>query len=115
MVEHAYGAVRKKKGKVLYLNFLTQISPACDCYGYSDAPIVNDIGMLSSEDPVAIDQASVDLVNSEAGNRSSRLKGAWNPGENKFRAIYPEVDWNIQLTYAEEIGLGTREYELIRI
>ena len=115
MVEHAYGAVRKKKGKVLYLNFLTQISPACDCYGYSDAPIVNDIGMLSSEDPVAIDQASVDLVNSEAGNRSSRLKGAWNPGENKFRAIYPEVDWNIQLTYAEEIGLGTREYELIKI
>jgi hypothetical protein len=115
MVEHAYGAVGKKKEKVLYLNFLTQISPACDCYGYSDSPIVNDIGILSSEDPVAIDQASVDLVNSEAGNRSSRLKGAWNPGENKFRAIYPEVDWNIQLTYAEEIGMGTREYELVKI
>jgi uncharacterized Fe-S center protein len=115
MVEHAYGAVQKKKGKVLYLNFLTQISPACDCYGYSDTPIVNDIGILSSEDPVAIDQASVDLVNGEAGNRSSKLAGAWEPGENKFRAIYPEVDWNIQLAYAEEIGLGTREYELIKI
>ena len=46
MVEHAYGAVQKKKGKVLYLNFLTQISPACDCYGFSDTPIVNDIGIL---------------------------------------------------------------------
>lgn len=115
MVEHAYGAVQKKKGKTLYLNFLTQISPACDCYGYSDTPIVNDIGILSSEDPVAIDQASVDLVNGETGNRSSKLPGAWNPGENKFRAIYPEVDWNIQLAYAEEIGLGTREYELIKI
>ncbi len=115
MVEHAYGAVQKKKGKALYLTFLTQISPACDCYGYSDTPIVNDIGILSSEDPVAIDQASVDLVNGEAGNRSSKLPGAWNPGENKFRAIYPEVDWNIQLAYAEEIGLGTREYELIKI
>lgn len=115
MVEHAYGAVQKKKGKVLYLNFLTQISPACDCYGYSDTPIVNDIGILSSEDPVAIDQASVDLVNGETGNRSSKLPGAWEPGENKFRAIYPEVDWNIQLAYAEEIGMGTREYDLFKI
>jgi len=115
MVEHAYGAVQKKKGKTLYLNFLTQISPVCDCYGYSDTPIVNDIGILSSEDPVAIDQASVDLVNDQEGNRSSKLPGAWKPGENKFRAIYPEVDWNIQLAYAEEIGLGTREYELIKI
>jgi hypothetical protein len=115
MVEHAYGAVQKKKGKTLYLNFLTQISPACDCYGYSDTPIVNDIGILSSEDPVAIDQASVNLVNDQEGNRSSKLPGAWNPGENKFRAIYPEVDWNIQLSYAEEIGLGTRNYELIKI
>jgi uncharacterized Fe-S center protein len=115
MVEHACGAVQKKKGKVLYLNFLTQISPACDCYGYSDAPIVNDIGILSSEDPVAIDQASVDLVNKEEGNRSSKLPRNWEPGGDKFRAIYPEVDWNIQLAYAEEIGMGTREYELIKI
>jgi uncharacterized Fe-S center protein len=115
MVEHACGAVQKKKGKVLYLNFLTQISPACDCYGYSDAPIVNDIGILSSEDPVAIDQTSVDLVNKEEGNRSSKLPRNWEPGGDKFRAIYPEVDWNIQLAYAEEIGMGTREYELIKI
>ena len=115
MVEHAYGAVQKKRGKTLYLNFLTQISPACDCYGYSDTPIVHDIGVLSSEDPVAIDQASVDLVNGETGNRSSKLPGAWEPGGNKFRAIYPEVDWNIQLAYGEEIGMGTRKYELIKI
>jgi uncharacterized Fe-S center protein len=115
MVEHAYGAVQKKKGKVIYLNFLTQISPACDCYGYSDTPIVKDIGILSSEDPIAIDQASVDLVNGEEGNRSSKLTKHWNSGEDKFRALYPEVDWTIQLTYGEEIGLGTREYELIRI
>jgi uncharacterized Fe-S center protein len=115
MVEHAYGAIQKKKNKTLYLNFLTQISPACDCYGYSDTPIVNDIGILSSENPVAIDQASVDLVNGQEGNRSSKLTGAWEPGEDKFRAIYPQVDWTVQLAYAEEIGMGTREYELIKI
>jgi uncharacterized Fe-S center protein len=115
MVEYAYGAVQKKKGKVLYLNFLTQISPACDCNSYSDTPIVGDIGILSSEDPVAIDQASVDLVNGEAGNRSSKLSKNWGPGEDKFRGLYPKVDWSIQLAYGEEIGLGKREYELIRI
>jgi uncharacterized Fe-S center protein len=115
MVEYACGAVQNKKERTLYLNFLTQISPACDCNTYSETPIVNDIGILSSEDPVAIDQASVDLVNGQEGNRSSKLPGAWKPGEDKFRAIYPEVDWNIQLAYGEEIGLGTRGYELIGI
>jgi uncharacterized Fe-S center protein len=114
MVEYAYGAVQRKKGKALYLNFLTQISPVCDCRGRSDTSIVNDIGMLSSEDPVAIDQASVDLVNGQAGNRLSKLTGAWEPGEDKFQAIYSEVDWSIQLTYAQEICLGNREYELIK-
>lgn len=115
MVEYAYGVIQKKKGKTLYVNFLTQISPACDCYGHSDTPLVNDIGILSSDDPVAIDQASVDLVNGQEGNRSSKLPGAWKPGEDKFRAIYPQVDWRIQLAYAEEIGIGTREYELMTI
>jgi len=115
MVEYAYGAVHNKKGKALYLNFLTQISPACDCYGYSDTPIVNDVGILASEDPVAIDQASVDLVNQQSGNHASKLPKNWENGEDKFRALYPEVDWSIQLSYAEEIGLGTREYELIKV
>jgi len=115
MVEYAYGAVHKKKGKALYLNFLTQISPACDCYGFSDTPIVNDVGILASEDPVAIDQASVDLVNQQSGNHASKLPKNWENGEDKFQALYPEVDWSIQLSYAEEIGLGTKQYELIRI
>jgi hypothetical protein len=115
LVEHAYGVFQKKKEKTIFLNFLTQISPACDCYGFSDTPIVKDIGILSSDDPVAIDQASVDLVNEEEGNRSSKLSKHWEKGEDKFRALYPEVDWTIQLAYAEEIGLGSREYELVKI
>jgi uncharacterized Fe-S center protein len=115
MVEYAYGAVHNKRGKALYLSFLTQISPACDCYGYSDAPIVNDVGILASEDPVAIDQASVDLVNQQPGNPASKLSKNWEMGGDKFRALYPEVDWSIQLSYGEEIGLGTRTYELIKV
>ncbi len=115
MVEYAYGVIEKKKGKILYLNFLTQISPYCDCNPNSGTPIVRDIGILSSEDPVAIEQASVDLVNAQMGNRDSKLPGNWEPGEDKFRALYPKVDWTVQLTYAEQLGMGTREYELIEI
>lgn len=114
MVEHACGAIQKKTGKTLYLNFLTQISPHCDCYSYSDAPIVRDIGILCSEDPVAIDQASVDLVNGEPGHRDSKLSKNHAPGEDKFRGLFPEVDWSIQLSYAEEIGMGKRDYELVK-
>jgi len=115
MVEHAFGVIQHKKGKALYLNFLTQITPACDCNRFSDTPIVKDIGMLASDDPVAIDQASVDLVNGEEGNQSSKLTKNLETGGDKFRGLYPEVDWTIQLAYAEEIGVGTRNYELIKI
>jgi uncharacterized Fe-S center protein len=112
MAEYALGVLKGKEGRSLFLNFLTDISPACDCYGHSDRPIVHDIGILASNDPVAIDQASVDLVNNQPGNKDSALTKNYKPGEDKFRGVYPKIDWEIQLQYAEEIGLGTRKYEL---
>ncbi|MFQ6077997.1 MAG: DUF362 domain-containing protein [Thermodesulfobacteriota bacterium] len=115
MAEHAYGALAGKREKSIFLNFLTQVSPACDCYGHSDTPVVGDIGVLSSCDPVAIDQASADLVNSQPGNEGSRLHTHLGPGEDKFRALYPQIDWGVQLQYAEEIGLGSRRYDLFPI
>jgi len=115
MVEYAYGALKGKRKKAIFLNFLTQISPACDCYGMADAPIVPDIGILASTDPVAIDQASCDLVNQSVGLEGTALKANKKRGEDKFRAVYPKVDWTIQLDYAQSIGLGSREYELIRV
>ncbi len=113
MIEHAYGACKGKKA--VYINFLTQISPACDCYGHNDYPITRDIGILASKDPVAIDMASVDLVNKEVGNQNTALKSGFNSNEDKFRGVYPEIDWNVQLNYAEKIGLGKKDYELISI
>jgi len=67
IVEYAYGAVVHKTGKVAYMNFLLNITPDCDCVSFSDSPIVPDIGILASLDPVAIDQASLDLINNETG------------------------------------------------
>jgi uncharacterized Fe-S center protein len=115
MVEYTAGVLKGKKDAALFLNFITNVSPACDCYGHSDAPIVPDIGIVASNDPVAIDQASADLVNQAQGREDSCLAKNFKPGEDKFRAIYPGVDWEIQLEYAEKIGLGTRNYQLHRI
>ncbi|MGE5842721.1 MAG: DUF362 domain-containing protein [Deltaproteobacteria bacterium] len=115
LVEYALAVLKGKEGKVAFLNFLTQISPACDCYGHSDAPIVHDLGIMSSVDPVAIDQASVDMVNRQRALENTSVQTNRDPGGDKFRAIYPEVDWTIQLEYAEKIGLGSRDYELVTI
>jgi len=115
MVEYALAALKGKEGRVACLNFLTQISPACDCYGHSDAPIVPDIGILASIDPVAIDQASADMVNLQKGLDGSCLTGQKEIGEDKFRGLYPKVDWTIQLEHGEKIGLGRRDYDLIQI
>jgi len=115
MVEYALAALHGKKGKVAFLNFLTQISPACDCYGHSDAPIVHDLGIMASVDPVAIDQASVDMVNRQKALEGTSLAANKNSGEDKFGALYPKVDWGIQLVHGEKIGLGSRQYELVTI
>lgn len=115
MAEHAMGAVAGKRDKMLFINFITQVSPACDCYGYADAPIVNDIGICASTDPVAVDQACADLVNSAQGNANTALQVGHEPGGDKFRGVYPHIDWESQLKHAEKIGLGKRTYELIKI
>lgn len=115
MVEYAYGAIAPKRDRAVFVNFLMQVSPLCDCYPFSDAPLVPDIGILASADPVAIDQASVDLVNEQPGHPLSPHTAQLGPGTDKFRAAAPQVDWGVQLDYGERIGLGTRGYELVRV
>lgn len=113
MAEYAKGALHGKEGKQLFVNFVTQVSPACDCFGHSDAAIVPDQGILVSTDPVAIDQACADLVNRARGVPGTALTGAHEPGSDKFRALHPQIDWEITLEHAEALGLGSREYALI--
>ena len=115
MAEYAKGAVHGKSGKTLFLNFITQVSPACDCYGHADAPIVNDIGICASTDPVALDQACADLVNNARGNQDTALASGHEPGGDKFRGVHPDIDWEVQLEHAEKIGLGSREYQLVKL
>ena len=115
MVEFAAGAMAGKQGRCFFVNFATQISPACDCYGMNDAPITNDLGIFASTDPVAVDQACVDALQRAAGVPGTALKKAFAPGEDKIKDIYPKVPYLAQLEHAEELGLGERAYELIEI
>jgi uncharacterized protein len=112
MAEYALGAVSGKSGKLLFVNFVTQVSPACDCYGFSDAPIVPDLGILASTDPVALDQACADLVIAAHGLPGTAMTHGHEPGGDKFRGVHPEIDWEVTLAHAETLGLGQRAYQL---
>jgi len=102
MAEHALGAVIQKKDKVAYLNFLMNITSDCDCLGGVQKPITTDIGILASKDPVAIDKASLDLVEQYSG-------------KSLVSQSYPAIDPTAQLVHGEEIGLGRMDYELITV
>ncbi|MGE5554454.1 MAG: DUF362 domain-containing protein [Betaproteobacteria bacterium] len=115
MAEFVYGFHQEKQGKIGYMNFVMDVAPDCDCFAWSDAPIVPDVGILASTDPVAIDQASYDLVKAQTGFVNSALKENHAPGKDKFAGVHPGVDPTVQLVYAEQIGLGSREYELIEV
>lgn len=115
MMEYSLGAVKGKETKILYFNFLMNITPDCDCVAWSDYPIVPDIGILASKDPVAIDAASYDLVNKQMGLKNSMLEKNFEEGADKFRGMWSEVDARYQLVYAEKIGLGSMDYHLIKV
>jgi uncharacterized protein len=115
MVEYAKAAISTKRGKVGFVNFVTDVHPVCDCYGTRKDPIVADIGVLASLDPVAIDQASYDLVNAAAPVKGSKLSESYSVGGDKFRDLHPDADPAVQLRHAEDLGLGTRNYELIEL
>ncbi len=112
MAEHAYGAFMNKEEKTLCVNFLLDVIPDCDCNGWSDAPIVPDIGLMASRDPVAVDIASVDIINQQPGIKGTALEQACEPGEDKFQALHPHSQHRHTMEYAESIGSGSCDYEL---
>ena len=112
IAEYAYAVVKGKPS--FHLSFVMNVSPDCDCWGHNDAAIVPDIGILASRDPVAIDRAALDLVNAAPRNpESAAAKGDGGTGDI-FQAAHPGVDGKLGLAYAESIGLGTQEYELVK-
>jgi uncharacterized Fe-S center protein len=115
LVEYALGSIANKREKCGFINFLLSISPECDCVPWSDSPIVPDIGILASTDPVALDKTSYDLVNMQTGLPNTALKHSHAPGQDKFRDIWPKIDGSVQFRHAEKIGLGTADYRLVEV
>lgn len=114
MMEYSKAALTGKGESALYINFINGLSPLCDCVNHSDAPIAADLGVLASRDPVALDMASAELVNNAPGLPGSALpQEAMAPGADKWTALHPDCQWRFQLEYAEKIGLGSRDYELV--
>ncbi len=118
MAEYAAAIVHGKPQ--FHISLIVDVSPNCDCHAENDVPIVPDIGMLCSTDMVTLDQACADLVNAAeplpngqlARNIAKDPEGA--KGQDYFHLTTPESDWKTCLAHAEKIGLGTREYDLIR-
>ena len=103
-----------------HISLIVDVSPNCDCHSENDAPILPDVGMFASFDPLALDQACVDaclacepLPNSQL---SDNLNSAgFTDHHDHFRNSRPETEWKSCLEHAEKIGLGSRSYELIKI
>ena len=99
----------------MHINFVLNVSPECDCLGYSDSPVCPDIGILAAYDPVALDQACLDLVDEAPLLGEDRFKQSQEVSSHKFECLFPYVDIEHLLEYAVQIGLGNRGYELIAI
>lgn len=121
MAEYAAAVVRGRPN--FHINIVCDVSPCCDCHTENDVPIVPDVGMFASFDPVALDQASADAVNAQPVCPGSRLddnikKGMDGVVSGKFDHFhnnYPVTDWTSQLDQAEKMKIGTRQYELVKI
>jgi uncharacterized Fe-S center protein len=98
LAEYALTVQSRFKGKVGFINVLIHVTKECDCMAKSQPPIVGDIGIVASADPVAADKATADLVLARAG-------------EDVFRKGY-DLDWAVQLRHGEKIGLGSADYTL---
>ena len=102
MVEYSLAVLKEKKNKAAFINFAIKINKECDCWGMDNARIAPNIGILASLDPVGIDKASFDLVNKACG-------------KDIFKESHPLQDGLKQLNYAQKIGLGNFDYELIEL
>jgi len=111
--EYALASITGKPN--FHISFAIDISPFCDCYAKNDIPIVPDIGMFASYDPVALDVACADIVNEQPAAKDSVLFGKMNCGSDKFTCTHPSTDWRKMTEHAEKIGLGIRKYNIRKV
>lgn len=116
IAEYTMAVIKDKPN--FHINFIMDVSPHCDCWNCNDAAIVPNIGIAASFDPVALDKACADMV-TQAGANPDTILNSPKPGKlentDKFKMIHPNTNWQEGLKYAEKIGLGNMDYELITV
>ena len=119
IAEYTYAVCKDKPH--FHISLICDVSPNCDCHGENDIPIIPDVGMLASFDPVALDMACVDLCNkmpvieNSLLDRERKAHLAEDDNHEHFHMTHPDAEWESCLEHGEKIGLGTREYKLIQI
>ncbi len=110
--EYVLATIKGKES--FHINFIMDVSPNCDCWPSNDVPIVANIGIAASFDPVALDRACADMVNNATKMTGSVLdEESYHEGDDKFGHIHANTDWELGLEYGEDIGLGHQEYEIV--
>ena len=117
MAEYAKAVVTGRPQ--FHISLVVDVSPNCDCHAENDAPILPNIGMFASTDPLALDQACVDACLAATPMPGSQLYDRMHAHDfcdhhDHFRNSTPESEWKSCLEHAAKIGLGSREYELIK-
>ena len=103
-----------------HISLVIDVSPYCDCHGENDLPIVPDVGMFASFDPVALDQACADACGKQPPIPGSHLdeqmhREGFCDKHDHFINSMPNTDWRVCLAHCEKIGIGTRSYELVEV
>ncbi len=102
-----------------HISLVLDVSPLCDCCGFNDLPIVPNVGMFASFDPVALDVACADAVNAQPIMSGSQLDKAAHEAKHDshdhFVRMHPETNWQSCVDHAQKLGLGSTEYELVKI
>ncbi len=111
MVEYTLAVLKDKPS--FHISLAIDISPACDCEAHNDVPIVGDVGMFASFDPVALDLACANAVNAMPVNPQSVL--AADAGDDHINALHPDTSWRVQIEHGVKMGIGSDDYELIEI
>lgn len=112
IAEYTYAVVKDKP--CFHISIVMDVSPFCDCHAENDAAVIPDVGMFASFDPVALDVACADACNRQTPIRNSFL-GEKERGEDHFTAMHPATNWRTCVEHGEKIGLGSTEYNLIKI
>lgn len=98
-----------------HISLVVDVSPNCDCHSENDIPIVPNVGMFASFDPVALDMACADAVNAQPVISASILGEKEHVHHDHFTDTHPETNWMSAIDHAVKLGIGSKEYELIEI